>query len=124
MRLTRLFNEFKCIEREEYMSIRYLCDIFEDMRKCLKTLNFAPIESLIEEAQLRANRMEDSLNIKNEYERLEKNRPKLKDEIKKLQWERDDLEEEIRSLEFKKSEIIRYLEKHEHVRTQINLENN
>ena len=40
---------------------RYVCDVLEEMRTSVKTLNFAMIPSLIEEVQTMANRMEMAL---------------------------------------------------------------
>ena len=41
---------------------RYICDVLEEMRTSVKTLNFAMIPSLIEEVQTMANRMEMALS--------------------------------------------------------------
>lgn len=99
------------IEEDWEMSARYLCDILSEMRDCWKTRNFAPINGLIEEAQSRANRMEDALSTKRDVERWEARRPVLKDELKELNWQKEDLEEEIRKLEFRKKELERDINK-------------
>lgn len=49
------------------MPNRYVCDVLEEMRKCYKTRNFAPLMGLIEEAQTMANRMEGALGCKHDY---------------------------------------------------------
>lgn len=67
---------------------RYLCDILNDMRECYKTRNFSYLKSLIEEAQYRANRMEDRLQRIHSVEYLEETRDKLKKEIKELEKEK------------------------------------
>ena len=41
---------------------RYVCDVLDEMRTSVKTLNFAMIPSLIEEVQTMANRMEMALS--------------------------------------------------------------
>lgn len=45
----------------ELISGRSMCSILQDMRKCLEMVNFSYLDALIEEAQSRANRMEDAL---------------------------------------------------------------
>lgn len=69
---------------------RYLCDILQNMRKAYETRNFSYLPSLIEEAQYRAERMEDALEKVGGYkglEYLEEQRKKLKDEIRELKKE-------------------------------------
>ena len=74
------------------MSTRWICNILEGMRTCIKTANYSYLPGLIEEAQYRAERMENALDIKDDCERYEKARVKLKAEIKKLEAKRDELE--------------------------------
>lgn len=93
------------------MPNRYLCDVLEELRKCWKTRNFAPLSGLCEEIQTIANRMEASLGDKRDVERLLRQRPEIKDEIKELRWKKEDLEEEVRALEHKKKELQRFLDK-------------
>ena len=45
---------------------RYLCGVLDNMRACVKTLNFSILESLIEEAQFQAERLEAGLERRNE----------------------------------------------------------
>ena len=51
---------------------RILCDVLEEMRTSVKTLNFAPMLSLIEEVQTMGNRMETALEEKKNYYELAK----------------------------------------------------
>ena len=52
------------------MPNRMLCTVFEEMRDCVKTLNFSYLLGLIEEAQSLANRMESRLYDMKEHDRL------------------------------------------------------
>jgi hypothetical protein len=71
---------------------RYMCSILDDMRKCYKTRNFAYLESLIEEAQYRANRMEDRLERIRDVESMERRRDQVKKELKELEEKKDGLD--------------------------------
>jgi hypothetical protein len=71
---------------------RYMCSILEDMRKCYKTRNFSYLKSLIEEAQYRANRMEDRLERIRDVESMERRRDLLKKEVKELEEKKDGLD--------------------------------
>ena len=71
---------------------RYVCDVLEEMRTSVKTLNFAMIPSLIEEVQTMANRMEMALEdmkdlktLKEEIVDKKEELKTLKDKIKKLE---------------------------------------
>lgn len=68
---------------------RYICSVFEEMRTCNKNRNYAPLESLIEEAQILANRMESALDDYGDYERMKKKKKELKKELKELQEEKN-----------------------------------
>ena len=70
------------------MSNRYICTVFDEMRKCVETSNFSYLSGLIEEAQSLANRMESRLYEIKDFERLHEDIRKLKAEKKKL--EKDD----------------------------------
>lgn len=70
---------------------RYLCDIIEEMRTCIKVLNFSPLLSLIEELQVLANRMEKALE-------QHKDIPKLHEDLCKLKDARRTLKKEIKEL--------------------------
>ena len=80
------------IEDLEEVGTRLMCDVLSDMRQANKSRNYSYLKGLIEEAQYRANRMEDRIYSRNEVERLEKERIKLKSEIKKLRAEKEELE--------------------------------
>jgi predicted nuclease with TOPRIM domain len=64
---------------------RYLCSVFDEMRKCCKTLNFSYLESLIEEAQVLGNRMEAALEDVDDIKRLHEEKKKLKRELQALE---------------------------------------
>ncbi len=66
------------------ISGRYMCDILADMRDCHKAHNYSYLSGLIEEAQYRANRMEDRLSRVKDIARYEERRDKLKKEIEEL----------------------------------------
>lgn len=88
-RLERLLNL-----RAEDISARYLCNVFSNMRKCLETHNFSTLPSLIEEAQYRAERMEDKIEQIHDMEAWERERIELKKQLKKLQTAKTRLEEQ------------------------------
>lgn len=62
---------------------RSACDTMEDMRNCVKTLNFAPIPGLIEEMQVYFNRMEAKLQDVKCYEDMKKQYKEMKYETSK-----------------------------------------
>ena len=64
---------------------RYICDVLEEMRTSVKTLNFAMIPSLIEEVQTMANRMEMALSDMKDLEQLKMDIVEKKEELKKLE---------------------------------------
>ena len=72
---------------------RYLCDVLNEMRKCVDTLNFSYLLGLIEEAQTLGSRMESRLFEIKDYERLHKEIRDLKKKKKKLEKEVEELEE-------------------------------
>ena len=79
---------------------RYICTVLGEMRECLKSLNFSYFGSLIEEAQMLANRMEAALEdqkdrktLLDDINKLKKTRDKLKKEVEKLIENRDNMEE-------------------------------
>jgi len=75
-------------------SSRTVCEIFEDMRRAHETRNFSYLLGLIEEAQYRANRMENAIEKYAGWDgivKLEQRRIALKEEIKKLRAERNEL---------------------------------
>jgi predicted nucleic acid-binding Zn-ribbon protein len=73
---------------------RYICDVLEEMRTSVKTLNFAMIPSLIEEVQTMANRMEMALSDMKDLKGL-------KEEIVDKKEEYETLKDKIRKIEKK-----------------------
>lgn len=71
------------------MPNRLICTVYEEMRICIKTLNFALLPSLIEEAQVLANRMEAKLYTISDFEHLESQVRELKKERKELQKKKE-----------------------------------
>ena len=67
------------------ISGRWMCSILDDMRDCHKTRNYSYLSGLIEEAQYRANRMEDRLSRVDSFERMEKRYIELKEKVKGLE---------------------------------------
>jgi predicted patatin/cPLA2 family phospholipase len=74
---------------------RYVCDVLEEMRTSVKTLNFAMIPSLIEEVQTMVNRMEMALEDMKDLKGL-------KEEIHNKKEEYETLKDKIRKTEKKK----------------------
>jgi septal ring factor EnvC (AmiA/AmiB activator) len=74
------------------MPNRLLCTVFDEMRECVKTLNFSYLLGLIEESQSLGNRMESQLYEIQDYERLHDDIRVLKTKKKKLEKEIDKLE--------------------------------
>ena len=74
---------------------RYVCDVLEEMRTSVKTLNFAMIPSLIEEVQTMANRMEMALEDMKDLKALKEEIVDKKEELEKLK-------DKIRKIEKKK----------------------
>lgn len=73
---------------------RMLCSVLEDMRTCHKSRDYSRMETLIEEAQVYANRMEDGLYTtralaRNSFDYIFDNDPDLtKAELKKQYFKR------------------------------------
>tara|TARA_Y100000296_G_scaffold75756_1_gene95755 strand:- start:44 stop:295 length:252 start_codon:yes stop_codon:yes gene_type:complete len=67
---------------------RLICTVLEEMRICIKTLNFTYLESLIEEAQVLANRMEAKLEDLNYQE-------DLREDVRDLVKQKKQLKKEI-----------------------------
>jgi uncharacterized protein Yka (UPF0111/DUF47 family) len=64
---------------------RYVCDVLDEMRTSVKTLNFAMIPSLIEEVQTMANRMEMALGDLKDLKLLKEDIVDKKEELETLQ---------------------------------------
>ena len=71
---------------------RMMCDVLEEMRVCVKTLNFSYLLGLIEEAQTFGNRMEAKLFDIKDFERLH-------EDIKDLKKKKKELEKKVEELE-------------------------
>jgi cell shape-determining protein MreC len=69
------------------MPNRLLCTVLEEMRECIKTLNFSYLMGLIEEAQTLASRMESRLYDIKDYDRIMEEIRDLKKKKKKLKEE-------------------------------------
>ena len=82
---------------------RMICEVFREMRTCLKTNNFSYLKGLIEEAQSYANRMESALHSidTNWHEKniklLQKTKQKLKCDIAKLKKKQASLKNVIKN---------------------------
>ena len=79
------------------MPNRMLCTVLEEMRDCVKTLNFSYLLGLIEEAQSLASRMESRLYDMKDHDRLlddirdlKKEKKNLKKIVKEASEEDDD----------------------------------
>jgi chromosome segregation ATPase len=77
---------------------RYLCDVLEDMRRCIKSLNFSPLKGLVEEAQAMAGRMEAALGDQKDLLRLQDELSKARREYRKLEREYNDLYEKVKKI--------------------------
>lgn len=71
------------------MPNRTLCEVFEEMRKCVETRNFSYLLGLIEEAQTLANRMEAALWDQKELKNIRDKIRDAKDKLKELKHEID-----------------------------------
>ena len=67
------------------MPNRLLCTVLDEMRECVKTLNFSYLSGLIEESQSLANRMEAHLYDIKDLNRLHKDIKDLKKKKKNLE---------------------------------------
>ena len=69
---------------DSYYINRTFCDVLSDMRLCNKTQNYGPMESLIEELQIKGNRMEGAISDKGDIASMNKEWSELKKKVKKL----------------------------------------
>jgi len=74
-----------------YFPNRVICSVLEEMRKLHETRNYAPLLSLIEEAQMLANRMEAKLSDVKDRESLNEDITRLKKELKALRKEKKEI---------------------------------
>ena len=72
---------------------RYICSVLDEMRDCVKTLNFSYLLGLIEEAQTLASRMEARLYEMKDFEHLHEDIKDLKKKKKALEKKVVELEE-------------------------------
>lgn len=70
---------------------RYVCDVFEDMRKCAETQNYSMMRGLIEEGQIMANRMESALSDRKDLIELTSEMSKARKAYKALKKEYSEL---------------------------------
>ena len=77
-------------ENYGYYWNRTICEVFEEMRQCNKTRNYAPLTALIEEAQTFANRMEAKLHDVKEYRRTKEEYKRMREAITKKEEETND----------------------------------
>ena len=71
---------------------RYICSVLDEMRECVKTLNFSYLLGLIEETQTLASRMEARLYDQKDHEHL-------LDDIRDLKKKKKALEKKVVELE-------------------------
>lgn len=74
-----------------YYPNRTLCAVLDEMRKLNETRNYAPLLSLIEEAQVMGNRMEAGLSDIKDHKSLLEDISKLKKELKALRKEKKEI---------------------------------
>jgi hypothetical protein len=70
---------------------RSMCSILEDVRSCIKTLNFSYLTGLVEELQWAGNRMEASLSDQRDIFEMKEERSQLKKELEELRKQKKDL---------------------------------
>jgi len=67
------------------MPNRFICEVLEEMRSCVKTQNYSYLPGLIEEVQSMANRMEAALGDQKELRYLHKRIKAAKQELKEIE---------------------------------------
>ena len=67
------------------MPNRLICAVLDEMRDCVKTLNFSYLSGLIEEVQTLGSRMESKLFDIKDFDRLHEEIRDLKKKKKKLE---------------------------------------
>ena len=82
------------IERSFFIH-RYICDVFSEMRECVKTGNYSYLPGLIEEAQSMGNRMESALGDSKDIPEMTKQWHKYKKKIKKAKKKLAKLEKKL-----------------------------
>ena len=86
---------------------RYICDVFTEMRAADKSKNYSYLIGLIEEAQVLANRMEASLEEKQDLEWHHERTAKAEKESKKLEEQVLNLKNQIKFLKTQKTKLIK-----------------
>jgi len=71
------------------MPNRHICSVLDEMRECVKTLNFSYLLGLIEEAQSLGSRMESRLYDMKDHDRL-------LDDIRDLKKKKKNLEKAVK----------------------------
>lgn len=83
----------KEIYRDEAQNIswahRTMCDVFEEMRSCVETLNFSYLSGLIEEGQAYANRMEAKLSDVREYGDMKDRYKAMREAVEKAESKKE-----------------------------------
>ena len=85
---------------------RTLCAVLDEMREAVKTLNFAYISGLIEEAQSLGNRMEASLEANDDWNRVYRRTRKLNAAWEHRKAEHELLVADIEKLKKEKEELL------------------
>lgn len=81
---------------------RHVCDVLDDMRKCIKTHNYSLMDGLIEEAQVMANRMEAALSDQKDLVKLNREMSEARRAYKDLEREYKKLESKVKPFRPKK----------------------
>ena len=80
---------------ERYYGLnRTLCAVLDAMRKLNETRNYGPLASLVEEAQIMADRMEAALIDVKDVKTLHEERKKLLEEVRALRADKKALKNE------------------------------
>ena len=82
---------------------RHMCDVLKDMRALSKSRNYSSLDSLIEELQYMANKMEAGLMDQKDLNDLTERQSRARKELKKLETEYKKLTAKIAKLRKKKS---------------------
>jgi hypothetical protein len=73
--------------RFPYIDRKYICNVLEEMRKCDESKNYGPLKSLIEQAQIMAQAMEDAITFKGDITSLIKAQKQARKLIKQYDKE-------------------------------------
>ncbi len=78
---------------EDYFYLnRTVCDVLEEMRKSVETMNMSYLPGLIEETQSMVNKMEAAIGDIKDFKKMKKNIKTLEEEVKELRKEKNKLE--------------------------------